>query len=62
MGFFKSVLLTCIGAIPTIIIPIVLFAYITKYIEHTMGFDSVQFYAWIGFLWLIHMNHKSNKK
>lgn len=58
LKFLKEIFLTLLGAIPTIILPVVIFAYTTHYIEVNYTFKSVQFYAWLGFMWLIHLNYK----
>lgn len=53
MRFLKEIFMLLVSSIPTIIIPTLLFGYITNWIEINFTFKSIQFYCWVGLLiWL----------
>ncbi len=57
MKFFKGLFNLVLGAIPTIVIPTLLFGFITNHIEVEYGFKSIQFYCWVGLLLWLGINY-----
>ena len=57
MKFLKELFVLFVGAIPTIILPTLMFGFITNWIEVNFTFKSIQFYCWVGLLLWLGINY-----